>query len=229
MSSLVLSASSVSAYLRCHHAYLNDATICLMGRKRIPLADLFWRHVNKTDQCWIWTASQNGVGYGRMARHADGPAKTKTLLAHRISWELAYGDVPVGHYVSHTCDNRLCVRPDHLRLLTHSERGHEGAHLPDRDAIFPWSRVRLPEGCWEWTGALTHGYGNVRRQAYSDSKAHRLAWQMAYGPIPEGMQVLHHCDNRKCVRPDHLFLGTAADNLYDMLAKGRAAWQRTSS
>jgi hypothetical protein len=51
--------------------------------------------------------------------------------------------------------------------------------------------------------------------------AHRYAWELTYGPIPEGLSVLHRCDVPRCVRPDHLFLGTQADNLADMTAKGR--------
>lgn len=85
----------------------------------------------------------------------------------------------------------------------------------------------MPEGCWEWTGATTWGYGEVNRQGISGRRVHRLAWEFAYGPIPDGLMVLHRCDNRSCVRPDHLFLGTAADNMHDMIAKGRASWQRT--
>jgi hypothetical protein len=57
-------------------------------------------------------------------------------------------------------------------------------------------------------------------------KAHRRAWELARGPIPEGMSVLHRCDNRICVEPTHLFLGDAADNMRDMAAKGRAAGSR---
>jgi hypothetical protein len=58
--------------------------------------------------------------------------------------------------------------------------------------------------------------------------AHRMSWEMHFGPIPEGMLVLHHCDVRRCVRPDHLFLGTARDNTRDMIAKGRGFWQRAA-
>ena len=81
--------------------------------------------------------------------------------------------------------------------------------------------------CIEWTGALTStGYGHVRlgtRATVRDWKAHRLAWLAGSGQweIPSGQFVCHHCDNRKCVRFEHLFLGAAADNTHDMMRKGR--------
>ena len=72
--------------------------------------------------------------------------------------------------------------------------------------------------CWEWRGLRDkHGYG--RKGPYKTT--HRLAWEWANGPVPAGMCVLHRCDNPPCCNPDHLFLGTQADNLADMVAKGR--------
>lgn len=88
-----------------------------------------------------------------------------------------------------------------------------------------WSKVDRSaglHGCWWWTAAALkpHGYGQFAFGGRSQM-AHRVAWMLSYGPIPDGMQVCHHCDHPRCVRPDHLFLGTNADNIADRMAKGR--------
>lgn len=90
-----------------------------------------------------------------------------------------------------------------------------------------WTKVRKTDSCWEWTaargwnnGVPNSGYGqyNVHRKGVY---AHRYAWEITNGPIPEKTLVLHKCDNPICVRPDHLFLGTHNDNMADMTMKGR--------
>lgn len=86
-----------------------------------------------------------------------------------------------------------------------------------------WAKVHKTDDCWEWTAArMSSGYGGFYWQR-GRVPAHRFSWEIAFGAIPEGMFVCHHCDNRLCVRPDHLFLGTALDNARDCVAKGRLA------
>ena len=82
-------------------------------------------------------------------------------------------------------------------------------------------RLVTPTGCWEWrAGRYSGGYGGASVNGRS-VKVHRLAWELTNGAIPDGMFVLHRCDNPPCFNPDHLFVGTPKDNVADMDAKGR--------
>jgi hypothetical protein len=86
-----------------------------------------------------------------------------------------------------------------------------------------WNKVSIGDGCWLWRGNVgMDGYGKVCLSAARTARAHRRAWEIVYGSIPDGMSVLHRCDTPLCVRPDHLFLGTQADNMRDKVLKGRA-------
>lgn len=102
-------------------------------------------------------------------------------------------------------------------------------HLSERF----WCHVSKTEGCWNWTSRLSpKGYGKFKfpikklkpgreNKRHGEIRAHRLSWLLHRGEIPEGLCVLHRCDNRKCVRPDHLFLGDDQDNHDDAIEKGR--------
>jgi hypothetical protein len=72
-------------------------------------------------------------------------------------------------------------------------------------------------GCWDWSGATNnHGYARIH-----DTYAHRISWEIHFGPIPSEYEVCHSCDNPPCTRPDHLFLATHKENMLDMSRKGR--------
>jgi predicted XRE-type DNA-binding protein len=88
-----------------------------------------------------------------------------------------------------------------------------------------WAKVNIlgPDDCWEWTASIKkkgYGYGQFNLNGRM-TKVHRVAWELTHGPIPEGLCCCHICDNKKCVNPKHLFLGTQQDNIDDMVTKGR--------
>lgn len=106
--------------------------------------------------------------------------------------------------------------------------------LKQKDIDRFWSKVdRSGDGCWEWQSVLTHeGYGRLVIECPGSTRknrirkgipAHRVAWELTNGPIPDGLVACHRCDNRKCVRPGHIFLGTPSDNTQDRIRKGRSA------
>lgn len=82
--------------------------------------------------------------------------------------------------------------------------------------------------CWLWTACTDRGgYGRIRHKGVTQL-AHRMAWEITFGPIPNYLCVLHKCDVRTCVRPDHLFLGTLRMNVADMVSKDRIAHTKGS-
>jgi hypothetical protein len=95
-----------------------------------------------------------------------------------------------------------------------------------------WNRVKIVNNCWEYQGHRhAKGYGTIRIGSRKDGsrrmeQAHRFAWMKINGDIPDGLCVLHHCDNPSCVKPGHLFLGTNQDNMTDMVNKGRSRKSR---
>jgi hypothetical protein len=134
-----------------------------------------------------------------------------------------------GWYYSHIMPEDWPAAKSALDALIAKEAGADiktqmGAYVGDLAVQRFWAKVSLPEdldACWEWIGAeFGKGYGGFWLE--NDWwRAHRAAWYMFNGPIPDGMMVCHKCDNRKCVNPKHLFLGSASDNAQDCTTKGR--------
>jgi hypothetical protein len=113
--------------------------------------------------------------------------------------------------------NKGIVKGEPLRYLS----GHK-LRIPASERF--WAKIQKTDSCWLWTGGCTgSGYGVIEIPGHGRRSiaVHRLSWEIHNGPIPEGMVILHLCDVRNCVRPDHLCLGTQADNVNDCVSKGR--------
>ena len=185
--------------------------------------DKFWANVDRRgpDECWLWLRGKTKSGYGQ-AWH-----NKRAQSSHRVAWELVNGPIPKGMELVHRCQQRACVNPAHLLVGFPADKNR--VNIPELGIMtFEerfWSYVsRSPEkdGCWLWTGQVIRGYGSIK-YLRRPAGAHRVAWLLVKGEIPDGLFVCHDCDQRICVRPDHLFLGTTLDNMQDMVRKGRSA------
>ena len=106
---------------------------------RREVREIFLRKVRKTDHCWEWTGSVHNTGYGMF--YFDG----SRVLAHRFSYLIFKGEIPEGHQIRHTCDNRTCVRPDHMLTGTHKDNARDAQ---ERKRHRPWNaeKARCPRG-----------------------------------------------------------------------------------
>ena len=132
-------------------------------------------------------------------------------------------------YTSDSCSREgCCITHGIVRGFCDTHYTYARSHgLGLLPVLLPTERLilgleRMANGCLEWIKSTsTSGYGTIGVSGKT-TYTHRLAWEVANGRlVPDGMRVLHHCDNPPCCEPTHLFLGTAADNTADMLAKGR--------
>jgi hypothetical protein len=170
--------------------------------------------------CLVWTGKSLNNRNQPLLDLGVVDGKRRRVVAARWLYERDHGPLPAGTIMRPTCDTTNCIR--HTRPGTQADLDR----WSDQSAWDRfWNRVAKVEsdGCWEWQGSkFWTGYGQVTHRGRNQS-AHRVSWQLTYGPIPSGGEICHRCDNPPCVRPDHLFLGDRAVNAADMAAKGRAA------
>ncbi len=188
------------------------------------LLERVWNKVEKRgpEDCWLWTGGVGQKGQPTIS----GPGKT-TASPRRILWAEAHGEeLAKTRQVSTSCGVPRCLNAAHFVLKPYMD--HEVRFWKKVNKAGPILRPELGP-CWEWTGGFfSSGYATFRMHQ-KQWRALRLAWEFTYGPIvghvpgdPEReICVCHKCDNPKCVRPDHLFLGHDRDNVADMVAKGR--------
>lgn len=138
-----------------------------------------------------------------------------------------------------TCSVEGCARPVSVQQAAmcslHYNRSRRGIplsapfqfHAKGTPEERLYQRIRIvPDGCWEWLGnRLPRGYGQIsvkENGRWTMRYAHRVSYEVHHGPIPEGLYVLHSCDNPPCVNPDHLRIGSAAENMAEMKERGRS-------
>lgn len=134
----------------------------------------------------------------------------------------------IGDFICPTCSKKF------RRLFSQLKTKHPFCDLKCKYAYKRplanrfWEKVSVREQnvCWPWMGAtIRYGYGIIDELRSTPNRrvlyAHRISWELHFGKIPDGLSVLHHCDNPPCVNPAHLFLGTMSDNMADMRRKGR--------
>jgi len=176
----------------------------------------FWISVEQTENCWNWVGPLDKSGLPIIR---TGTRETfQEYSPRRLSLQLVGKVLDQSDRVQPLiCKNKLCVNPDHLIF------GDESRF---------WSKVNKlgPDDCWEWIGGkyTSTGYGKFSlikdSGKNSDMGAHRYSYILMHGKIPSDMMVCHMCDNPPCVNPNHLFLGTAKDNAWDSIRKGRNAF-----
>jgi len=130
-----------------------------------------------------------------------------------------------------------CQSKSACRQMCYKHYGRWQRHGDPEKLVNPWGTPeerlwrhvdrRGPDDCWEWQAATRYGYGMVQnvKERGKSVMAHRFAYELLVGPIPDGLHLMHKCDNPPCCNPAHLTPGTPKENVHDMMAKGRGNWR----
>src|SRR5690554_6899875 len=156
-------------------------------------------------------------GHERTGRKGRGMNKSDTIAELAKALATAQGEIENASKNAEIETMPLVAAAQSVRPLKRKAgRAKSGENVTNR---FLSSVVFGTTECWHWRKVRPGGYG--ASEMLGERLAHRVSWKIHHGEIPEGMCVLHKCDVRNCVNPDHLFLGTKADNHRDMVEKGR--------
>jgi hypothetical protein len=171
-----------------------------------PIIDRFRLHIEIHNGCWIWSGTIN-KGLLPLFHYICPDGRRVSISARRYSLDnCGKGIQDEANEIHNICGNLSCVNPEHLQEQTPYIRFWNLVDTGDNNS------------CWNWLGSKTkEGYGN-----FSGTKAHRVSYKWKYGAIPNGLDILHKCDNPSCVNPSHLVTGTHQDNMRDMVNKGRS-------
>lgn len=193
----------------------------------------FWSKVEvkgKKD-CWLWKRALKAGGFGAVR------INKRSLSAHRVAYELAYGAIPAGMCVIQTCGAPHCCNPMHLYMGSKTDTDRmmreeiirddvrwQNRKMPSIEERF-WARTdkKSKDECWLWQAMRTkYGYGVISNGEGFKVRAHRYSWELHNNlKIPKGMVIRHTCDNPPCVNPGHLLLGTQGENVQDMVDRRR--------
>lgn len=185
----------------------NDKCVNIDHITPLPVETYINNHMKiDSNGCWVWQLShtENQCPIGNL--------NGKRILPRTVLYRNKYGAHPDS--LRSICNNVACINPEHF-IDTKTAVG--------RQRLFEAKvHINSATGCWEWSGGTNNiGYGMFTKQSGGMMTAHRAAWEIYKGDIPKGKHVLHTCDNRCCVNPEHLWLGTHTENMQDMHSKGR--------
>lgn len=193
----------------------------MSGPKRQPIEERFTAYLVKggDGECWGWTGPVTNKGLPTIGKGGKGAGQ---MSARALAYRLAFGTEP-DREVMTTCDNKCCLNPRHLVLA-----GGAKSKATIRKRFERRVETAGPDECWNWQlkpgvagyGSLSMGRGN------NPIYAHRIAWELAHGPIPDGLLVRQRCGNRLCCNPAHLFLALNAIDTREASSRAVETWLR---